>query len=213
MNQAPGITVGNAAKIAADLVGTHVTSGIDLDTVIGLWISTLDTVIEVTVGHQSDAPTATPPKPALPTLPAPAAAPAAPVFNAEQSITQAFPGTQVQTTPGQVQLVAPPAAAAAAAPAPAPAPAAIPGASAGGEDPELVEAWGVFFEDLERGTFANNWEDNRSLKAQGGKYAKIPDFKHKTWKRPGSKWPVGLYISDKKNPQWVAQRLGAAGVV
>ncbi len=193
---APGVTVGNAAKIAAELTEFALTNNIDPAQVIPLFEQTLDGVLATMATRTEDT-----------------AAPAGSnTFSAEQSIQSAFPGTTV--VPNEPQQVAPiPDTAPANVVPPTPTavattPAAIPGVQA---DP-TEEAWNVFFASVENGTFAADWEDNRAVKQQGGKFAKIPDFKHKSWQRPGDKYPVGVYIDDKKNPNWVAGKLAAIGI-
>lgn len=205
MSKAPGVTVGNAGKIAADLVVAAIQSGQDINAVIGLWSSTTDLVVGELAGLTSDGPAPEP------------QAPAGGVQGVPPAIANAFPGTTVepqqQVNPGGQQIV-PPGAQSNVVPLPTGGPAPIPGvqAQAGGVDPDLEEAWQVFFNDVNNNTFAQNWDDNRQQKAQGGKYAKIPDFKHKSWTRPGAKYPVGLYINDKKAPAWVAGALAQIGI-
>jgi hypothetical protein len=94
-------------------------------------------------------------------------------------------------------------------PASVPGPAAIPGAApAGGADPQVEQAWQQFFADIASGQWGANWDDNRANK----RAANSPDFKHKSWKLPGDKYTVSLWIGGKKNPAWVAQQLAAHNI-
>jgi hypothetical protein len=115
--------------------------------------------------------------------------------------------------PGSVPVAGPPAAApaavppAAAAPAPAAAPPAAAPAAAPAAGPAAVPAttadatldgyWRDLFEHPE------NWYDNRNdpKRPRGA-----PDFKHKSLK--SGKYNVGLYVDDKKNPDWVKAHFG-----
>lgn len=78
--------------------------------------------------------------------------------------------------------------------APAPQPAAIPGAADG--DPIVASIWEEFFQDPQA------FWDNRN----GKRNPKAPDFKNK------ANGDRALWLNDKKNPSWVAQRLAAAGI-
>jgi hypothetical protein len=113
----------------------------------------------------------------------------------------ALPGSvPVASVPAAV----PPAAAPAAGPPPAAAPAAAPAAGpaavpATTADASLDGYWRDLFEHPE------NWYDNRNdpKRPRGA-----PDFKHKTLK--SGKYNVGLYVDDKKNPDWVKAHFGVA---
>jgi hypothetical protein len=103
---------------------------------------------------------------------------------------------------GGVPAAVPPAAAPAAGPPPAAAPAAAPAAGpaavpATTADASLDGYWRDLFEHPE------NWYDNRNdpKRPRGA-----PDFKHKTLK--SGKYNVGLYVDDKKNPDWVKAHFG-----
>jgi hypothetical protein len=94
--------------------------------------------------------------------------------------------------PAAAPAAGPPAAAPAAAPAAGPA--AVPATTA---DASLDGYWRDLFEHPE------NWYDNRNdpKRPRGA-----PDFKHKTLK--SGKYNVGLYVDDKKNPDWVKAHFG-----
>ncbi len=204
------ISVGNAAKIAAQLTSIAYENGADAATVFECWAGLHGAVAEhlLTTTEQfvPEAPVTTV---FGQTAPAAPAAPAAP-FNPEAALQAAFPGSVMQTTPS---VVAPPAAPGnvvqfpSGAPVPQPAP--IPGASTGGGDPELAAAWDLFFQDIQTGQWANNWIDNRATK----KGANSPDFKHRTLKQASNpKYNVTLYIDGRKNPADVKARLAAVGI-
>jgi hypothetical protein len=130
-----------------------------------------------------------------------------------------------QTVPAPTQAYVPPSAPASnvvpfqpgaqqfqpAAPAPAPAPAPIPNVS-NGTDPQLEAEWTAFFNAVNAGQVAQNfqqarqgqWFDNRA-----GKSAQAPDFKVKGQR--GEQTPA-LWANDKKNPAWVAQGLRQVGL-
>lgn len=198
MTTSPGVTVGNAAKVACDIVNGAASLGLPIGEYIGHYAEALDTVLQLMEERTESANVS-------PTV---------------QRVENAFPGSTVQSaasTPAFVPAGAPAPVAAAPTnvvpfqqPASA-APAPIPGAAPSGDDPELDAAWRQFFTDVDQGN-AGQWEDNRQKKAQGGKFDKIPDFSHKTWKRPGSNYTVGLYINDKKRPGWVGEQLAAHGI-
>jgi hypothetical protein len=129
--------------------------------------------------------------------------------------TGAFEGSTFQ--PGAAQTVPPVQAAAPAGPAPAPTPAPAPGPAAGpapagpaagpsgpaaipgaqvNDAAQLEADW----QDLWANP--NDWYDNRTTKDDSRK----PDFRHKSKKR--GKYNIGLYVTDKKNPQWVKDFFG-----
>jgi hypothetical protein len=196
--QAPGVTVGNAAKIASEVTALSFSTGVTFDNILPVYTEVLDGVLAAMAARTEDAKAYSPTPPAV------------------QRVENAFPGTTVVAAPSNV-VPAPQAAArvpqqSPQAQVPSPAgPAAVPGVSNGG-NAQLEEAWNVFFNDINAGSFTDNWEDNRQKKLEGGKFANIPDFKHQSWQRPGEKYPVGLYISDKKNPAWVTQSLANVGI-
>lgn len=104
--------------------------------------------------------------------------------------------------PGSTE-VAPAAVPPAGAPAPGPAPAgpapsagpvAIPGATSGGNEAD----WQDLFDN------PGNWYDNRASKQND----RAPDFRHKTKMDAAGKYKLGLYVTDKKNPDWVKQHFG-----
>lgn len=190
------ISVGNAAKIAADLTTLSLTTGMDTDAVLAVWADLHAKVSQQVIAtSEALAPTA----PSFVGVAPQAAQVVAPqAFNPEAALQAAFPGSAMVSA--QPAVVAAPS---------APPPAAIPFAgNPGGGDPQVAEAWEVFFTDAAQGNLANNWHDNRNNKRS----ANSPDFKHKSWKRPGDKYEVGLYIESKKNPAGLAERLAAIGI-
>lgn len=210
------ISTGNAAKIAVELTALSITHNLDLDGVLAVYGDVLDKVsgliINASEVNAAGAPAGFDPIASLQrNLPG-------------SELVQQMPAGETPYAPTALTVVAPPAAvpqfqpAPVAAPAPvapvpqfAPqAPAPIPGVpQAGAGDPDTAQAWDVFFTDLAQGTWAQNWEDNRGNK----KSDKSPDFKHRSWTRPGERYKVSLYIDGKKNPADVQQRLRAAGVI
>lgn len=199
-NHNRGQAVGNAAKIAADLTEIALQTGQDAQTVFDLWAGLFETVAEhaIKVNESYEVEPVVPDFAKQP-IQAPSPAPAA--FNPVQAVQSAFPGTQVITAPpagpGNVVPLRP------AGPAP------VPGVAPQGGDPVTEENWNVFFADIDAGTWANNWKDNRLTKRSD----KSPDFQHQSWKRPGARYNVSVYLDDKKNPPWVAEKLRQYGVV
>lgn len=191
-----GAAIGGAAKIAADLVSVAASTGQDLDTLVGLWASTFETVTGAVLQLQDEAGT----YPAQPAAPAPVAA-------AEARVQQAFPGTTVVAPPSAGPAPFPAAPAPAPVPAPA-APAAIPGATQGGGNDAKEQIWNQFFNDIANGVFADQWSDYRVDK----KSPRGPDFKHKSWTLPGEKYPVGLWLSDRSKIGWVDAKLREFGL-
>lgn len=180
-----GLISGNAAGIAAQLLQLSYTHDLNVEAILAQYQQVLPAVTDALVAAQAETlvkanlpgtttvPATTAPAPAAPAAAAPAivappAAPAAPAANVVP-----FPGAAAQV-------------------------AAIPGVAQPAGDTEVDEAARQLLTDINNGQFEANWEDNRALKAQGGKYAKIPHVKHKTWTRPGSKYPVGVYLDDRK---------------
>jgi hypothetical protein len=220
-NQGKEISVGNAAKIASELTQLSLVHQIPPETVEALYFHYLETIapklIEVS---EAQAPafdpaaalqSAFPGSTFVPQQPAAPAAPAAPQYVAPPSQAGPFPGAPSAPAPSFVPAAAVPAAAPAVPQGPGPAP--IPGASTGGPNndqkaAEALEAWTVFFTDIQNGSWAQNWEDVRANKRSD----KSPDFKHKSWKRPGSKFFVGLWVGAKENPDWVAPQLAQLGI-
>ena len=203
-NQARGQAVGNAAKVAVDLTaivfgGTPVG---DPTALFQVWQQLHQQVATSMIALNESLET-----------PAPAA-PHPAGFSAEQAVVSAFPGTTVVTAPvaqpavvaAAPVVVAPPSAVLAQVPAPA----AIPNAgNPAAGNPEVAEAWEVFFADVQNRTFEANWHDNRTSKRS----ANSPDFRHKTWKRkPSDRYTVGLYLVSDKNPADLPQRLAAVGI-
>jgi hypothetical protein len=209
------ISAGNAAKIAADIALEAVRSNLDPDTVVGVWSSILPAVTSQIIATSESVEL---------TQPAPAAAGA---FQPQQALQNAFPGSQVVTSPfqpatapqaapaGPAAFVAPPVAPAPSNVVPFPVqqaapqgPAPVPGVGGGDGDPEVAQAWSMFFNDIQNGQWANNWEDVRGSKRSD----KSPDFKHKTLKDSGGKYKISLWVEGKKNPSWVAPQLASMGV-
>lgn len=197
--KAPGQTVGNAAKIAAELTGLALQHNTDPASIVPLFSQALDLVIaeiDSRIDHG-------------PAQPAPTAG-----FNAEQSIQSNFPGTTIVPPPSAAPAAPNPGATVIQLPVPGPA--AIPGAATPaatqGPDPLAVEAWTQFFNDIAAGAYAQNWEDLRPVKASGKMKANGPDFKHKSWKRPGDQYTVSVWIDGKGNPDWVKPKLAEIGV-
>jgi hypothetical protein len=201
-NEGKEISSGTAAKIASELTVASVTGNLDPDAVFAIWQGLHQQVAQSLIATTE----------AL-----------VPDFDPTTALQTAFPGTifvqqdapaAIPFVPAQ-QYVAPPSAVPAAAAPAAPAfvpqgPAPIPGASTGGNDEkaaQALEAWTVFFTDVQSGR-SENWEDVRSKK----KGPKSPDFKHRNWKRDGSKFTVGLWIDAKENPDWVKPELAKLGI-
>lgn len=94
---------------------------------------------------------------------------------------------------------------------PAPAPAPIPLAG-NGTDPQVEQAWTAFFQAVNNNQVAQSfgaarkgqWFDNRQ-----GKSPQAPDFKVKGDR--GEQTPA-VWITDKKNPAWVAEGLRQVGL-
>jgi hypothetical protein len=207
--QGKEIATGNAAKIAAELVELSVVHQVPTETVDALFDHYLERVSArlIAVSEQN-----------------------APAFDPTAALAAAFPGSTFVPQPAVAEpaaptYVAPPSAPAptapsafvpaAAAPAAQPAfvpqgPAPIPGASTGNSQKaaEALEGWTLFFQDIQNGTYAQNWEDVRAQK----KGPKSPDFKHRSWKRAGSKFTVGLWIDAKENPDFVRPQLAQLGI-
>ena len=180
---AQGVTVGNATKIAADLVATAATTGRDINELIGLVISTTSTLVEamdsITDGTPSNVVQLFPQQQQQ----APASQP-----DPVQAVTNAFPGSTV---------IAPPQAAQAAPAAPAP----VPGVQQQGPDPEVAALWNQLLSDVQTGQFQANWYDNRADKTN----PRAPDFKRKSDK-------AALWLQGKKNPANLPQLLSAVGL-
>lgn len=125
--------------------------------------------------------------------------------HAQAAVIAAFPGTAPVPVPAAVPAPAPVqfAPAPPAIPAPVPAPAPIPGAADG--DPTVDGLWRQFFADVQAGQL-DRWHDNRSRKASGQYKRTAPDFKNKA---DGDK---ALWISDRKNPSWVAAAVAQLGI-
>lgn len=184
-----GLISGNAAGIAAQLLQLSYSHDLNIEALLAQYQQVLPAITDVLVAQQAEAITK-------------AGFPGSTPVAAPQAAPEPFPAISAVSP----TVVAPPAVAAAPAPAANVVPfpgaaaqvAAIPGVAQGDIDPQVDEAARQLLQDINSGQFATNWEDNRALKAQGGKYAKIPHIKHKTWTRPGSKYPVGVYLGDKK---------------
>lgn len=193
-NEGKEISVGNAAKIASELTTLALSTGLDPEAILEVYDGFLQAVAtKVIATSEAHAPDF------VPSVPGPQP------FNPEAAVQAAFPGTTVVATPAApapANVVAFPTPAAAA-------PAAIPGASApGAGDPQVAQAWDQFFADIASGQFASNWDDNRGSK----KGENSPDFKHKSWKLPGQRYTVSLWITGKKNPADLAGRLAQVGI-
>lgn len=199
---AEGITVGNAAKTAVELVDVALKHNTDIENITPLYTQAVDAVLNI-MEERTGGPAAT--------IPAPQQAPAQPgPFDAAQSIQSNFPGSTIVAPPGapQPQQQAPQQTNVVPFPQAQSAP--IPGAQqGGGADPQIEQIWRQFFADVQNGQFEANWHDNRGNKRSPSN----PDFKHKTWKvNPGDKYNASLWITGNKNPDWVAGALQQIGL-
>lgn len=215
-NQGRQISVGNAAKVAADIALKALETGLDPEAAVAVWAGIFPSVAAelIKVSEQAEVPDAVPAF--VQQAQANAAAGGGP-FDPVASMQAAFPGAQVATNPFQPATAPGPQPAFVAPPSnvvpfpvqpAAPGPAPIPGAASGDGDPEVAQQWAMFFADIENGTWTQNWKDNRASK----RGEKSPDFKHNTIKDSGGKYTISLWVNGKKNPSWVAGRLAAIGI-
>lgn len=198
---AEGITVGNAAKTAVELVDVALKHNVDIEGITPLYTQAVDAVLGI-MEERTGGPAAS--------IPAPAAQPAqqAP-FDAAQSLQNNFPGSTIVAPPGAPQPAQQPAQGNVVPFPQAQGPAPIPGAQQGDPDPQIEQIWRQFFTDVQNGQFESNWYDNRTSK----KSPSNPDFKHKSWKlSPSDKYTASLWITGKKNPDWVAGALQQIGL-
>lgn len=173
-----GIRVGAAANQAATVIAHQARNGdMDSDQVAELHMELTTRFLENMTAVQAIGEFGATPVPNRAEVPA-QGAPAA-----SQSNVVPF------TPPGTPDPAAHPAAA----PAPAPAPSPIPGAATMSDDEAL---WREYFAD------PSQWYDNRTSKQN----PKQPDFKHKT-KKGSNGYNLGLWVSGKGTPAWVAQGL------
>lgn len=186
------ITTGQSFNIAAQLLTTSPGYEYRGEQTLGELAVVADGVAKVVLGAQELAEAAATVGNAFPGTQqvAPAAVPQA---------TEPFPANvvqfpQQQVAPAPVAPVAQPYAPVAQQPAP------IPGVQDG--DPQTAAYWQEFFAD------PSQWYDNRTSKSN----PKAPDFRHKTRKTPDGRYNIGLYVTGKGNPSWVAGQLAARGL-